>query len=279
MRVVTWNVNGRVRDAAARQLAAILERPPNVLALQEVTLSSYPTWCEGLMRAGFSVASTVDLIRLPYPEVDPPIRRMYFNLTAATHPLVMLPGLSFEDRERARFAFPEKYLAVRVALHGQAIEVHNAHLPPGSTRGIVKIEAFEAIRRRIDAAANRPRILCGDFNTPQAEDDATVTTWADAHPAFRERWDAAERDILEHPELRDTYRASRGGGERFPASHFTRGTARRYDHVFASAELLTTSKAVKYRRDWLDAGLSDHAAMEVELQPAAPDGSGIPLYD
>lgn len=69
-----------------------------------------------------------------------------------------------------RFAFPEKYLAAKVIVDGVEIDVHNAHLPPGVSRGLIKVHAFEAIRRRIEADTHVPRVLCGDFNAPVEED-------------------------------------------------------------------------------------------------------------
>ncbi len=40
--------------------------------------------------------------------------------------------------------------------------------PHGSGRGVIKMHAFEAIRRRVDADAKYgiPTVLCGDFNAP-----------------------------------------------------------------------------------------------------------------
>jgi hypothetical protein len=49
-------------------LDKVLELAPDVLALQEVTLGSYPAWLEGLEAAYYSSVSTADLARLPYPE-------------------------------------------------------------------------------------------------------------------------------------------------------------------------------------------------------------------
>ena len=181
--------------------------------------------------------------------------------------IAALPGLAFGDPEQARLAFPEKYLAVRVVVDGMGLDVHNAHLPPGSTRGAIKMHAFRAIRQRIDEPTSVPRVLCGDFNTPQFEDDEDVTTWASAHPEFRDAWDAAERGVLEHPILRDVYRQHHPPGQHYSASHFTGGTPRRYDHVFASPELETVR--CRYMTDWLRDGLSDHAAIEAELSPAS----------
>lgn len=239
MKLLSWNVNGRVKDAWQRQRDGVLDEAPDVLALQEVTLASYPAWCQELLAAGYSVASSIALVRLPYPEVEPPIRRKYFNLIAARGRIAALPGLAFQDPAQARVAFPEKHLAVRAVIDGMGVDVHNAHLPPGSTRGAIKMHAFRAIRERIDEPTSVPRVLCGDFNTPQSEDDEGVTTWASAHPEFRDEWDAAERGVLAHPILRDVYREQHPAGKPYPGSHLTRETPRRYDHVFASPELAT----------------------------------------
>jgi endonuclease/exonuclease/phosphatase family metal-dependent hydrolase len=165
MRVLSWNVNGRVKEALRSQLQKLLGRSPDIVALQEVTRESYGAWCEGLTAQGYSVVSSVELLALPYP--DPTIERRYMNLIAARHPLALLSGLSFDEPDPARIAFPEKYVVARVSVDGAAIDVHNAHLVPGSSRGIVKVHMFEAIRRRIEQPTASARILCGDFNTPR----------------------------------------------------------------------------------------------------------------
>lgn len=262
MRVLSWNVNGRVKKALRSQLQKLRERSPDIVALQEVTRESYGPWCEGLTAKGYSVVSSFELLAVPYS--DPTIERRYMNLIAARHPLALLSGLSFDEPDQARMAFPEKYLVARVIVDGVAIDVHNAHLVPGSSRGIVKVHMFEAIRRRIEQPTASARILCGDFNTPRREDDSSLTTWARRHDSA---WDRAERSVLEHPELRDVYRALRKRGEAFPVSHFTGVTRRRYDHIYASPELHPT--ACEYLSSWLRSGLSDHAAVEAELMIAA----------
>jgi endonuclease/exonuclease/phosphatase family metal-dependent hydrolase len=257
MKLLSWNVNGRVQAALRSQLDKLLTRTADIVALQEVTPETYVAWCEGLMGEHYSVVSTADLLALPYP--DPTIERRYMNLIAARHPLALLPGLSFDTPDQARIAFPEKYVVTRVTVDGIAIDVHNAHLVPGSTQGIIKVHMFEAIRRRLDEPTTSPRILCGDFNTPRSEDDTSVTKWARNDP----RWDRAERSVLEHPELRDVHRELRQAGEPFPASHFTGGTPRRYDHIYAPRDLLPT--ACEYLSGWLDSGLSDHAPVEAQF--------------
>lgn len=282
MKLISVNVNGRVRQAAQRQQQALLELNPDVLALQEVTLGSYASWVEALTRAGYSVLSTINLVSLPYP--DPPyaappfpqevagqIERKYFNLVASRYPQAPLPGLRFEDPAEARLAFPEKHLATRLIVQGIAVDLHCAHLPPGASRGLIKVHAFEAIRRRIDEDKTRPRILCGDFNAPWDENDggpmieATSARWPDE---ISRRWAAAEGAVLANPEMKDAYRDVHTQGEPLPASHFTgRKTPKghRYDYVFRSKEFET--QCCRYVASWLardedGVRLSDHAPVE-----------------
>jgi endonuclease/exonuclease/phosphatase family metal-dependent hydrolase len=262
MKLISWNVNGRVADACAAQINTVLERAADVLALQELTRQSYAQWCDALLAAGFSVVSTIDLVSVPYPE--PSIKRKYFNAIAARGAIAPRPGLHFPDPDEARLAFPEKYVAARIVLDGLELEVHNAHVPPGSTRGVIKPQAFHAIRRRTDQVTV-PHVLCGDFNTPRHEDVGHVTTWAPLGPG-RAYWDAAERSVMDNPKLRDIYRERHQGSDPFPVSHYTGTTARRYDHIYASEQLHFTT--CTYHQAWLEDRLSDHAAVEADLEVA-----------
>jgi endonuclease/exonuclease/phosphatase family metal-dependent hydrolase len=263
MKVLSWNVNGRVRDAARRQIEEVLGRDADVICLQELRRNSLSLWLSGLNEAGYSEVETVDLLDAPYP--GNATTRTYFNLTAARHPIQRLPGLNFDDPEEADVAFPEKYLAARVQLNGLEIDVHNAHLPPGATRGAIKVHAFEAIRRRVDERAGHPTVLCGDFNTPAAEDAAAITPSGDGQPEpLRTRWMAAEMAILDHGSLRDVYREIHQRDTPFPTSHVTSSGPKRYDHIYASPEFET--KGCKYLTGWLQRRLSDHAAVEAELE-------------
>ena len=226
MRILSWNVAGRARQIP-EQLAAVLGRTADVVALQEVTQRTHAAWIDGLLAVGYSAVSTVDLVGLPYPAPPYPnrikprqIARKNFNLTAARHPIAPLPGLRFHYPEEARLAFPEKFVAAEVRLGGQPIEVHNAHAPPGSTSYVLKPQALLAIARRLDEPAGRPQILCGDFNTPQPEtEDEPPRTWAQLYPEVVEYWDGAERGILEHPRLRDAYKQVHEPGTPWPVSH------------------------------------------------------------
>ena len=80
------------------------------------------------------------------------------------------------------------------------LELHNAHVPPAQSKGFVKVETCEAIFERLARPCDRHRVLCGDFNTPQLETtEGELITFALNHPEHLERWDAAERSLLERP--------------------------------------------------------------------------------
>ena len=119
------------------------------------------------------------------------------------------------------------------------------------------------------AIARRPRILCGDFNAPVEENEAEPEFeidggWSD--PWSREdklRWREAEWSILKNEDMRDAYRATHKPGRRWPVSHYTGRTPRRYDHIFASPEFEIVG--CRYLTGWLDRGMSDHAAVEAVL--------------
>lgn len=270
MRVLSWNVAGR-KTQLAQQLRRVLDEGPDVVALQEVSTATYPLWRQGLVEAGYSVLATLDLVAVPYPSppynfsvhVGRPITRTKFNATASRLPIAQLAGLSFPDEEEARFAFPEKYLAAEVFYQGTPIEIHNAHAPPGSSRGVVKPQAFRAMRRRVDQRHGVPQILCGDFNTPVSEDDDDVVTASVFHPRLANEWDTAERGILCHPRLADAYREVREPGAPFPVSHRTRTRDCRYDHIYITDAFSVTS--CRYLLSCLEERLSDHAPVIADL--------------
>ncbi|MGI8944733.1 MAG: hypothetical protein ACR2GL_00650 [Thermoleophilaceae bacterium] len=264
MRLLCWSVGGRLGAAAGKQIDAVLGNAPDVLALQGISKGNHPDWHAALTGAGYSVLSALELLDAPYPEMAPPIRRRYCSLTAARGSIAPLPGLTFEDPAEAATAFPEQYLAALVELPGESpVELHNTEVPPGETLGVIKMQALAAIRRRIDSSPERPRVLCGDFKAPHAEDEDGITVWTAGHPKLREQWEAAERSLLADPNLRDAYRECREPGTPLPVSYLTRGTRHRYDHVLASRDLDVI--ACRYLSDWRTRKLSEHSPVEAEL--------------
>jgi len=283
MRLLSWNVAAR-EGKLSQQLARVLEEQPDVIALQEVSSGTHKRWEQGLTEAGYAVLATDALLALHYPPPPYPFRqrtpkqivRTKFNLTASRLPVEPLAGLSFPDSEEERFAYLEKYLAAQVVEQGVAVEVHNAHAPPGSSRGIVKPQAFRAIRRRVDQRPDKPQVLCGDFNTPISEDDDDVVPAGRRHPGLQPEWGEAERSVLSNPRLVDAYRKTRERGSPFAVSHRTRSRDCRYDHIYVTEHFSVTS--CEYLTDWLDEKLSDHAPVVATLA-LAPDESGRAPHD
>ena len=74
---------------------------------------------------------------------------------------------------------PERVLGATVLTPAGEIEVHNTHVPPGSSNGWVKIAHLTGLYECLAKETPGLRILCGDFNTPQAElETGEVITWA-----------------------------------------------------------------------------------------------------
>jgi len=272
VRLITWNVARRVEVLAA-QAAALGEREPDVIALQEVTAGTLPQWKAACAVLGLgSIACT---LRDADPGRAPASRRRTGVLLAAREPLEPLPGL-------LPVPWPETALAARIA----GLECHTVHVP-NAANGDIKPQTLAAVRKGLEVRTG-PRLLCGDLNTPRREHpDGTVWSFArDGRGRLRaERagfWDAAETGVV--PGLRelgftDAFRTLHGYGAREPSWTFGRisghGGGWRLDHVFCSAELRPV--ACEYHHAWRDDGLSDHSALEADLAyvaPSQPDAGG-----
>jgi exonuclease III len=259
VRLITWNVARRV-EALAAQAAAIGEREPDVLALQEVTARTWPLWEAACNTLGLT--HVVCTLSGADPARTPAGPRRTGVLLAAREPLELLPALPVP--------WPESALVARVA----GVEVHAVHVP-NAANGEIKPRTLAAVRAGL-AERSGPRVLCGDLNTPRRElADGTVWSFArDGRGRLRpERagfWDEAETGVV--PGLRelgfaDAFRALHGYGSREPSWTFQRiaghGGGWRLDHIFCSEEIEPVASA--YRHEWRDAGLSDHSALEADL--------------
>jgi exonuclease III len=267
-KLISLNTAGR--SARARSVAsALMERRPELLALQEVTATTAPLYREVLGSQGYFVD---DSLRLADSARTPRGPRRYGVLTASKW---KLRGACSDVGP-----WPERFLSVTVRGPFGHVAVHNLHAPAGSVHGFVKVEALEAVFERLGRWHERPQILCGDFNSPQAETPAgDLITWAfreraNGTWALRrsrgERWDSAERNLLlglSNYGLDDTFRALHGYGvdERsWETTQSKRG--RRFDHVFASRALGAVE--CRYLHGFRLEGLSDHSAIETVFVPA-----------
>ena len=153
------------------------------------------------------------------------------------------------------------------------IEFINLHSPIAPSPALAKVRTHEAVAAYLREPSPRPRVLCGDLNTPRRElEDGTLLTFAhDTHGRLRpdrgERWDEAERALVRDLGWVDAWRALHGYGARDASWTFSgdRG-GWRLDHVLLDG-LAPVHSA--YRHNWRREGLSDHSALVVDVQPPA----------
>lgn len=270
LRLLSWNIAGKAW-CLTEQTAAIAQRSPDIVALQEVRASTAPHLIAALAEQGLSHA-------LETASAASAAGRRYGVLLASRWPLKPQPELVIP--------YPERVLSALVATPWGIIEVLTAHIPPGAGNGWKKIETFEGIYQHLATPSDRPRILCGDFNSPKHETpdgqlitwgqrmraDGTVTTYPD-----HDRWDAGERSVLEGLrgfDMPDVFRAINGYGvEGWSWRFLGRGKqiGRRFDHIFASRVLGST--ACIYLHDLRKARWSDHAAIEAIFAPGLPSAA------
>jgi len=256
MRLVTWNVAGRV-TRQAEQAKAVAALGADVVALQEVTARTLPLWREALAKAGLSGSeSALDGL------VPAPGRRPLGVLTAARGCVERLPA-------PPGLPWPERALCCRVG----AIEVVNLHSPIAPAPELAKVRTHEAVAAYLTSAPPGRRVLCGDLNTPRRElPDGDVLTFAcdsagRLRPERGERWDRAERALvhgLREQGWLDAFRALHGYVEREASWTFARDRGGwRLDHVLLQG---LRPVASAYAHDWRREGLSDHSALVVEFE-------------
>ncbi|HEV2875194.1 MAG TPA: endonuclease/exonuclease/phosphatase family protein [Thermoleophilaceae bacterium] len=255
MRLVTWNVAGRVARQP-HQAEAIASVGADVVALQEVTARTLPMWRAALAEMGLGACET-SLDAAPRAAG----RRPLGVLTAARERVRRL--------EPPRVPWPERLLCCLV----DEVEVVNLHSPIAPAPDLAKIRTHEAVAAYLAGRHDAPRILCGDLNTPRREhpDGAVMTFAYDSagrlRPERGERWDRAERALVfalrdQHGWV-DAFRSIHGYGERDASWTFPHDRGGwRLDHVLA---LRLRPVAAVYAHEWRRDGLSDHSALVVEL--------------
>jgi exonuclease III len=255
VRLVTWNVAGRVRRQA-EQADVIAACGADVVALQEVTARTRPEWEAALAAAGLTAIECA-------LGGTPSGRRELGVLTAARAALRRLPTPDVP--------WPERILCCAV----EGIEIVNLHSPIAPAPGLAKIRTHEAVAAYLEAEPRSPRILCGDLNTPRRElPDGEVLTFAHdsagrLRPERGERWDRAERALvrtLRDAGWVDAFRALHGYGDRSASWTFARDRGGwRLDHVLAQG---LRPLASEYAHEWRRTGLSDHSALVVDFARA-----------
>jgi exonuclease III len=272
-RLVSWNVAHRT--AVQQQAEALARRKPDVVALQEIVTGTSAPW-QRLLSDFAGLEYAISSLGAPGCAKTGP--RRFGELIVGRWKIEPLPFCDLRE------GWPERLLSGVADTPWGAVEVHTAYIPPGASNKLVKIFTLEGIYSRLAVASSRPRILCGDFNTPQLERRSEIVTWAQLERvdgSFRirrrmrgvtgNRWDSAERHVLERLgkeyDLADVYRVlhpEKSGDY----SWYTRtGEGRRFDHVFASRSL--NAVGCWYLHDLRISKLSDHSGIEADFQPNA----------
>jgi len=269
MKLISWNVAARVKKQPL-QLAGVLERNPDLIALQEVTPKTSQMWRAGLEDAGYEfILATFDL----YPEPEKLVGgRGRALLVASRWPLEPL------KQKELDMPWKERLLSVLVQHPKQDFELHTAYIPPGNPHGWLKIEIFEGIYNYLAQHSDIPRILCGDFNSPKQElPDGRTLLWGQRltrngliETPKEPRWPQGERlvirDLAEF-DLEDIYRQLNGWeAEDYSWVVWRKGkivSQRRFDHVFASRSLNPVD--CRYIHEVRENWLSDHSAITVEF--------------
>lgn len=262
-------------------MAALLARTPDIIALQEVTTATANMLRPALQDGGLGYIACSLSLDGGRNALGP---RAFGVMIASRYPLAKDVSIEMP------VCWREKVLSRVIHDGNREIEIHTVHVPPGSSNLWTKVEVLEGVFSGLRLPSVRPRILCGDFNAPQGElPSGEVVTWAQrqdrtgaaiTRERFRggsgARWDKAERNILvglRQYEMFDVFRTLHGYGA-VEGSWFTtrngRPVARRFDHIFASHTFHPIRCA--YIHEWRVGGLSDHSAIEAELEVAEQPG-------
>ena len=199
MKCISWNI-GKNFKIIDQQLKIVDDEKPDILALQEVTNKSFNKINE-ILRSKFKFVSfSLDLIKDKKLSVGP---RKLGVLTASNY------KLEKRDLKELNIPWRERILNHNIYTDKKKIRFYNAYIPPGSSNGWIKIETLEGIFKGLNISSSEPRILCGDFNIPQAENHRhNVITFAQKmklkgkpklKKSFRggsgKRWGQAERNF------------------------------------------------------------------------------------
>ena len=239
LRLISWNVGGRVKKNPD-QAEALAKRRPDVIALQEVRLNALANFQD--LFPAMNLPHIIESVHLA-AEHD----RVYGELIACRWPMKRILAADAET------PYPERMLSVEVNSPWGEIGLHTVHIVPGSSCGWEKIEMFEGVYRRLACESSRPRILCGDFNSPQEEiPEGQLVTWGqtverDGTVLIKDgydRWDTGERNVLEGLagfDLADVFRTLNGYDEEAFSWRVRRKgqvvAERRFDHIFGSSDL------------------------------------------
>ena len=275
MKCITWNLKGII-GKASKQMDAVTQLQPDILAFQEVTLNSIDIIRKKLSPSYVNIVDSLELVQDKSVLVGP---RRFGVLIATNYKIQTLDPKLFD------IPWQERILSANILHPKDTIEFHTTYIPPGSTNRWKKIETLEGIYKQLAIQTDTKRILCGDFNTPQDElVKYGAVTFAQkinkiGVPKLKEsfrggsgkRWDEGERKILEglrKYNLIDAYRHIHSIPKKAYSFEFVRKgkvvSQRRFDHFFCSKDCypIFAEYLDKLRKN----KLSDHSPLVVQFK-------------
>lgn len=269
MRLISWNVRQGGGRRIAAQVAVLAAEQPDIVCLQEVFPHTVPLYADALARLGLPHAAHGF-----HDGVDAGMytgKRRSGVLIASRWPLRALA-------EPPVVPWPERVAAVALTAPVGELALFNVYVPiTDPDDSLTRTRTLEGLYDALRRADGRPRIICGDLNTPRRETvDGRLMTFAQAFrpngdwyiPHARglgPRRDRAERLLFE--DLRaygivDCYRHLNGYA-RQEYSWYRQEHGFRLDHILSS--LVLCPAACAYLHHMRRTGLSDHAAMMAEF--------------
>jgi exonuclease III len=296
MKIVTWNVNNRV-GTVAQQVQELGQREPDVVALQDVNYNAVAHYIEAFRRIGLAhVLHTLER----QPQAVPT------GVLLASHfPLSLLPnlpesalwsqGCNTPDREKLQQHWTRRTLFALLLCPWGEIELANVYITPANHfekdgNGMrqlypyLKLDLLAGVYHTLAIPAQRPRLLCGDFNAPQHErENGEIITWGylKRHGDYILKYPQQhELELgilhgLSAYDLHDIYRWLHGYDgqtqeEGWSWCYRNRFTYR-FDHIFASNALCPIQ--AQYLHTFRELHLSDHAPLEALFEPTSRQGS------
>ena len=270
IKFLSWNTAKRLKRVD-KQFSFILNQRPDVIALQEVLPSTEQKYRSLMENVYPNIISSFDLA--PNKKILKG-KRMFGQLIASKVPFTSINPQKFD------VPWKERVLSVTLSMPKSTLDFHTTHIPPGTSNGWIKISMIEGIVKTIIQSLPVPQILCGDFNTPQAESkEYGVVTFGQrfkvsgepvVYKKFRGGaggdWDKGERRLFEELGTHgvvDSFRRMHPNAYKAYSWSFTRKGKifrNRFDHFFASKELEV--KECEYLNS--QGNLSDHSPIICE---------------
>lgn len=290
IKLISWNVRKVGEKIAARQVEVLRKQEPDIVALQDVNIHSIALYEEEFSHFGLKhTAHTFQGNTENTPSGVFIASRFDLHLLPETQPSLLWPaGARSPDKDKILKHWTKRTLFVTIKSPYGAIDLHNVYITPYNHTELtptgerklypwIKFDLLSGIYQTLSAPTDRPRLLCGDFNTPREEmPNGTIITWGYSGKNGKyfltptgQYQHEVEHNILfglgEHCNMPDAYRRFHGydtcGADEAWSWQTHTSKKYRFDHIFASKTLYLQN--IQYLQSIRQRNLSDHTPIEV----------------